>query len=79
MKQYLFLLLAFLVACAESGGSKPATSSSSSEPYKTSTTPAKSAEAAPAPFPIVSHQRLARSALAVRGSRSARPTTFYPW
>ena len=49
MKQYLFLLLAFLVACAETGGNKPSTSSSSSDPYK-STAPAKSAQA-PAPGP----------------------------
>jgi len=49
MKHYLFLLLAFLVACAETGGNKPATSSSSSDPYK-STAPAKSAQA-PAPGP----------------------------
>ena len=46
MKQYLFVLLAFLVACAETGGTKPATSSSSSEPYK-SKPPAKSVEAPP--------------------------------
>jgi hypothetical protein len=49
MKQYLFLLVAFLVACAETGGNKPASSSSSSDSYK-SNSPAKSA-AAPAPAP----------------------------
>ena len=43
MKQYLYLLLVFLVACAEMGGSKPSSSSSSSSP-----TPSTAA-AAPAP------------------------------
>jgi len=47
MKQYFFVLLAFLVACAESGGSKP----SSSSPADTSAAPAKSAAAAPAAAP----------------------------
>ena len=45
MKQYAYLLLASLVACAEYGGGKP---SSSTEPQK-STAPAKSTTAAAAP------------------------------
>ena len=48
MKQYAYLLLALLVACAESGGSKPASSSSSAEPYK-SAAPAQSTAAAAQP------------------------------
>ena len=48
MKSYLYLLLAFLVACAESGGSKPSSSSTSAEPPK-SAKPAQSTQAAAPP------------------------------
>lgn len=48
MKQYAYLLLALLVACAEPGGSKPSSSTSSAEPYK-SAAPAQPTTAAAPP------------------------------
>jgi hypothetical protein len=48
MKSYVYLLLVFLVACAESGGSKPSSSSASVEPPK-SAKPAQPKQAAAAP------------------------------
>src|SRR5882724_7029958 len=49
MRQYLYLLpLVYLAACAEMGGNKPATSSSSSDPYK-STAPTTSTATTAAP------------------------------
>jgi len=48
MKSYLYFLLVFLVACAESGGSKPSSSSTSAEPPK-SAKPAQSTQAAATP------------------------------
>jgi hypothetical protein len=49
MKSYLYLLLVFLVGCAESGGSKPSSSSTSAEPPKSAgAAPSKQAAAPPA-------------------------------
>jgi hypothetical protein len=47
MRQYLYLLLVFLVACAEYGGSKPSSSSSSAAPYKSGDAAQPATAAAP--------------------------------